>query len=399
MLGEGTNVDLKLTFDSSAPAAMVELIKDLVAMANSGGGSIKYGYNETEKRGVSKELINVLDGAKVSDKVNSYVTPAKVSVSHQVEELADGNVGITLSIAPVGKYPLVFSKDGHVHGRADPVFRKGDIYVRHGAKSEKATYEDLVGFIDTAIGTVRGNLLTQLQGLINSVVRLPEDFQIQFVPPTGEQIAEPNALLATAVARWKQHPATLLDSRDLLWCLRSLGTLNLDEEKLNLLLRSALRRNATLFFWLKAALPYPAVVQEVLMSTLNDQDRDKSDAARSLVEVGALTLGDDCLQALLRGLETSRYEHFKRQAEKWHSRQAAIRSFKHRLRSATWKGQTLLKLSTEKLESLATGAIDLMLQGNNSKALSRALGNVGRLLYARVAGISIQTDDGDHEAV
>lgn len=41
MAGENDNFDFKLGFDPENPRHMIELVKDLVAMANSGGGTIR----------------------------------------------------------------------------------------------------------------------------------------------------------------------------------------------------------------------------------------------------------------------------------------------------------------------------------------------------------------------
>lgn len=40
MNGEGALVDCKRSYDSSNPAARLEMVKNLVAMANAGGGEI-----------------------------------------------------------------------------------------------------------------------------------------------------------------------------------------------------------------------------------------------------------------------------------------------------------------------------------------------------------------------
>lgn len=42
MAGEKPNLDLKIDYDANDPKAKVELIKDLVALANAGGGTIVF---------------------------------------------------------------------------------------------------------------------------------------------------------------------------------------------------------------------------------------------------------------------------------------------------------------------------------------------------------------------
>lgn len=54
---EGNTFELKETFDPSAPGAMVELVKDLVALANSGGGTVRIGATETSQPGIDPKLV------------------------------------------------------------------------------------------------------------------------------------------------------------------------------------------------------------------------------------------------------------------------------------------------------------------------------------------------------
>ena len=50
--GEGRRQDYKLTFDSSNPVALLELVKDIIAFANSGGGEMVLGRDETRTPGL-----------------------------------------------------------------------------------------------------------------------------------------------------------------------------------------------------------------------------------------------------------------------------------------------------------------------------------------------------------
>lgn len=43
---ESAELDFKAAFDTTAPQDWCELIKDIVAMANSGGGLIVFGVND-----------------------------------------------------------------------------------------------------------------------------------------------------------------------------------------------------------------------------------------------------------------------------------------------------------------------------------------------------------------
>jgi hypothetical protein len=86
-------MDLKVSFDPDAPGAMLELVKDLVAMAISGGGTIRSGATGTERPGIDERLLTQLDGARVADQANRYIAPSKAGVSHEVAELlGDGRI-------------------------------------------------------------------------------------------------------------------------------------------------------------------------------------------------------------------------------------------------------------------------------------------------------------------
>lgn len=136
MPGESTNVDLKLSVDFDDPKWIVELVKDFVAIANSGGGSIFFGRDESSSPGVTKEAATRLDGAEMSNRVNRYIAPTRASISHHHHPVdTDDKVVVELTIEAAGKYPYVFSRQGNYKGATAPVFRECDLYVRHGAKS------------------------------------------------------------------------------------------------------------------------------------------------------------------------------------------------------------------------------------------------------------------------
>src|SRR5262245_57026612 len=70
---ESADLDFKSSFDTSAPQDWCELIKDIVAMANSGGGIIVIGVNDdgTPATADLKE-VTALDAAIIVDKIKKY---------------------------------------------------------------------------------------------------------------------------------------------------------------------------------------------------------------------------------------------------------------------------------------------------------------------------------------
>ena len=70
---ESANTEFKQTFDLSSIQEWVEVVKDIVAIANSGGGTVLFGVdNSGEPTARSVEAILQLDPAEVTNKVRKY---------------------------------------------------------------------------------------------------------------------------------------------------------------------------------------------------------------------------------------------------------------------------------------------------------------------------------------
>ena len=73
---ESKGVDFKRSFDQDNPGEWCELLKDVVAMANSGGGSILIGVNNdgTPSRDASVARVLEIDPAVITDKIAKYTS-------------------------------------------------------------------------------------------------------------------------------------------------------------------------------------------------------------------------------------------------------------------------------------------------------------------------------------
>ena len=381
MAGENTNIDLKVDFEDSSKG-WLELVKDVVAIANSGGGEIMIGYTEMTSPGVDPALVQVLDSAKVSDRVHRFANPAKVKVGHIVSDLPNGRVGITLSVGPV-RYPLVMSKDGQFDNKKDVVFRSGDVLFRHGSKSERATYEDLVHVIDRQADHIRDFLIEQFRNL----ARVPEGSVVTYLTPSGDALQDPGFYIDLVHAQRQRERSHLLNSKDLLWCYLGEGSFDLNPDRLDLLIRSPLRKTPTLFWWL-ARTHDADLVSNVLLDTLQDQDRDKSDAGRSIVEVAALVLGDSELEKVLDELRSSGYAHFREAVQDWKGRSHARTQFIERVKSITMDGSPALGLPTAALDAAGRELASTMLKEDKPPSgPSRRLGDLGRVVFAVAKGL------------
>jgi hypothetical protein len=87
-----------------------------------------------------------------------------------------------------------------------------------------------------------------------------------------------------------QDPAKLLTGRELLVPLGAPDTVEFDDAGQRLVVNSTLRRRASLRHWLARFGPDAPWTERVLDEAVHGSDRDKSDAGRSIVQVGALML-------------------------------------------------------------------------------------------------------------
>ena len=185
--GESRYLDFKARFDPANSSEWLELIKNIVAMANSGGGLIVIGVHDNGQP-CNEDITPVLniDPAKITDKVKKYtqvqfedfeVIPALHGASHPVAVIVVG---------PCIEAPMSFTQVGTYQDPADPkrqktAFALGTVYFRHGAKSEPGNTNDLRRFIDRRIDTVR----EQWKRGMRLVTEAPSGTHLALVETTG----------------------------------------------------------------------------------------------------------------------------------------------------------------------------------------------------------------------
>lgn len=167
---ESKYIEFKRTFDIHAPADWCEIIKDIVAMCNSGGGVIVFGLdNKGKPTGFDPTSILKMDPAVYTDKINKY-TGVQFSEFGVVERTKYRVQLAILRIYP-RKYPIVFNRPGTYEttpGKQQTAFSKGTVYFRHGAKSEPGNSSDLRRLIDKRLEEQRSDLLSGLQQVIKA---------------------------------------------------------------------------------------------------------------------------------------------------------------------------------------------------------------------------------------
>lgn len=142
---ESDFVEFKSAFDPASNSDWLEIIKDIVAIANSGGGVILFGVNDDGSRsGSDVSAIADIDIADVGNKLNKY-TGANFQALELTECTKDGQEIVAVIVNP-SEIPIIFTKVGTYQVDAQKqktAFSLGTVYFRHSGKSEPGNSEDL----------------------------------------------------------------------------------------------------------------------------------------------------------------------------------------------------------------------------------------------------------------
>ena len=144
--GESTSIDLKLDFDPSSPKAWLDLIKDVVAISNAGGGIIRFGENEINSPGLDRRVVDALDSSDITSKVESAVSPGRVILAHTVSPIGEDRFIVDIVIEPSLEKPLIITRTGNYQSdnrKSKTVYAPGDIFARHGTSNRKISYDDM----------------------------------------------------------------------------------------------------------------------------------------------------------------------------------------------------------------------------------------------------------------
>jgi len=180
---ESRYVEFKATFDTDSIGAWCEIIKDIVAFANSGGGVIVFGVSDG---GVDADVdvrhIFDCDLADITNRIARY-TNYQFSELEIIELSRSGKRYPAFLILGV-EIPIVFTKPGTYPidgGKQRAAFGQGTLYFRHGAKSEPGSRDDLRHWRDREIVRTRKDWLSG----ITKVVRAPRGHLISVEPPSA----------------------------------------------------------------------------------------------------------------------------------------------------------------------------------------------------------------------
>ncbi|MCK4342180.1 MAG: putative DNA binding domain-containing protein [Phycisphaerae bacterium] len=184
---ESKYVDFKVSLDFSEPHAWCEIVKDIIAMANSGGGVLLIGLdNKGNPTGFDPTPVLDVDEAVMTDRIQKY-TGVQFDAFTISEEAKSGN-RLAAILVEGGSIPIVFTKPGTYavsDKKQKTAFSAGTVYFRHGAKSEPGDTNDLRKVVERQLESIRQSWL---QGM-RKVVKAPPGSQI-YTLPSGVEVRE-----------------------------------------------------------------------------------------------------------------------------------------------------------------------------------------------------------------
>jgi hypothetical protein len=200
---ESRAVEFKAEFLPTDAGQAIEILKDIVAIANSGGGALAIGIaNNGQPSRADVRPVLEYDHAKYCDLIHKY-TLQNYCDFEIVEAVKEGSsIAVFLINAP--DYPLVFEKPGTYpvenNKRQVTAFGQGTVFFRHGAKSEHGTSDDLRRFMQQRMREVHDQLFKGLR----RVVVAPRTAQLQIAPQLS--LGKPDGGAAQIVVRMTDHP-------------------------------------------------------------------------------------------------------------------------------------------------------------------------------------------------
>lgn len=198
---ESKYIEFKRAFDTTSPGEWCEIIKDIVALANSGGGILVFGLDSNGKpTGEPLDSIAREDPANILDKVSKYIEAPSFEIeSHELKKHKHTLHALVISGSSI---PHIFQKPGSYDvggGKQKTAFGVGTIYFRHGAKSEHGNSHDLRTFVERQLNLSRKAWVKGLR----QVVQAPSDSEIVAIPrasiPTVKSVRATKDLKAQPV--------------------------------------------------------------------------------------------------------------------------------------------------------------------------------------------------------
>lgn len=169
---ESAELDFKASLDPTVSGSWCELIKDIVAIANSGGGIIVFGVNDDgTPSSTDLTALRAIDPATIVDKIKKY-TGQQYAGCYLSDTTRQGHSVTVMCVSPVS-LPMVFTAPGTYDvggGKQRTAFAQGTVYFRHGAKSEPGTSEDLRTALEREMDRIRSSWLDGITKVVTAPV-------------------------------------------------------------------------------------------------------------------------------------------------------------------------------------------------------------------------------------
>ncbi len=178
---ESKYIEFKGWFDPIPAGEWCEILKDIVAISNSGGGVIVFGLDSHgDPTGYDVGPLLSLDPSVMIDKIHRYTD--QYFSGFDLSEHEKGGVKIAILQIELSNVPMVFVRPGTylIEGSTQQktAFSQGTVYFRHGAKSEPGNSEDLRKVIEANLETIRREWLDG----VRRVVTAPRGANLTILP-------------------------------------------------------------------------------------------------------------------------------------------------------------------------------------------------------------------------
>ena len=158
---ESKTLDFKRSFDPGNKAEWPELIKDFVALANSGGGLIVIGaLNDGTPTQIDVAAVLNLDSATIADKLESY-TGVHFGDFDIAEATRDGHTLAVIAVGAITDAPIAFTAPG-------TYIPPGEAKQKTAFSKGTATTADLRAFIDRRVEAVRKQWLARVRQVVEA---------------------------------------------------------------------------------------------------------------------------------------------------------------------------------------------------------------------------------------
>jgi len=169
---ENKNLDYKegLNWDTGSKDQKLEIIKDILAMANTqDGGRIVFGVKDKDIDyvGLSEDDFKSFDPTKVNDFLHNYTEPKHSCYVYK--QKLDEKFIVIIDVPEFPEVPIICKNDAHSSiDKSKQILKKGQIYIRTEKASSEAisSVEEMREFLGRALIKKSDELLQSVERLI-----------------------------------------------------------------------------------------------------------------------------------------------------------------------------------------------------------------------------------------